>query len=536
MPRINSAVKMAEEVKKEPMKHEHPPSQQQQAVIDFVKKEKGSLNLVARAGCGKTSTIEMAVKEIVADRLGQAVVLAYNKAIANELKFRLQRNNIDWKQAEAGTVHSFGFRSWKKVAPNVVVDGKKVYNLCFKTKNPFHERNALAISRLVSLAKQTGLGFLHGVTDQSLWFELVEHFDADDELVDGDSRDQLVQEAIKIIQLSFEQDRETIDYDDMVLAPLVHNSPCWQYDFVFVDEAQDTNPTRRALAKKLMKPKTGRLVAVGDPRQAIYGFTGADATAMDIIQSELGSKVLPLTVTYRCPKVIVKEANFLVPDLRAHESAPKGIVREIDQYDKDGKAWFKSESLDPKDSIILCRNTKPLVQMAYQMLKASIGCRIEGREIGEGLIGLAMRWKRVSNISVLSDVLREYEAKEKRKWMAKGKEGKAQDIEDRVGTLQVLIERCIMMNKHEVYDLVSSIRELFGDTPPGQTQNVVTLCTIHKSKGREWSKVYLYDKENTLPSKYARKEWQLVQEANLEYVAITRSKQELIYIKTGRSK
>lgn len=533
MPKINSEVKVAEPIQAPVIKQDHTPSPQQQAVIDFVIKQSGSLNLEARAGCGKTSTLEMVVKEIVSRRLGQVALLAYNKAIAEELKHRLQKNGIDWKQAEAGTLHSFGFRSWKKLAPNVQVDGKKVSQIVnrLSIERPFLGRNATAVCRLVGLGKQNGIGFLHGVTDQSVWFQLVEHFDADDEIAEGDSVDELVREAINILKLSFEMDKEIIDFDDMVLAPLMHNSPSWQYDFVLLDEAQDTNATRRALAKKLMKPRTGRLIAVGDPRQAIYGFTGANSDAMDIIREQLGSEVLPLTVTYRCPKLVVKEANAIVPDLMAHESAPQGKVRKIDSMNDKKEPWFKTEPLPPGDAIVLCRNTKPLVRLAHQMLLNKIGCRIEGREIGEGLIGLAMRWKRISNISVLSDKLNEYETKEKRKWIAKGKEGKAQDVEDKCQTLQVLIEYCMTQGKSDMFDLVKSIRELFGDTKPGEKQNVIVLSTIHKSKGREWKLVYLYDRENTLPSKYARKDWQVVQEANLEYVAITRAKAELIYVR-----
>jgi superfamily I DNA/RNA helicase len=94
----------------------------------------------------------------------------------------------------------------------------------------------------------------------------------------------------------------------------------------------------------------------------------------------------------------------------------------------------------------------------------------------------------------------------------------------------VLVDKLLGEGKQSVYDLVSFIRTLFGDTKEGQAAKVVTLSTIHKSKGREFSVVYLLDKEGTLPSKWARKDWQLQQEANLEYVAITRAKNCLVYL------
>ncbi|MEY9138574.1 superfamily I DNA/RNA helicase [Bradyrhizobium diazoefficiens] len=56
----------------------------------------------------------------------------------------------------------------------------------------------------------------------------------------------------------------------------------------------------------------------------------------------------------------------------------------------------------------------------------------------------------------------------------------------------------------------------------------LTLSTIHKSKGREWQRVFWLDRLNTCPSKYAKLEWELEQEMNLCYVAATRSMGELV--------
>lgn len=507
-------------------------SSQQQAFIECVKNEKCNIILKARAGCGKTTTIMDAVQEIINSHLGQCAILAYNKSISEELKFKLQKMGIDWKSGEAGTVHSFGLRSWRKVCPNIQIDGKKIYKIIdtLLPSSKFLQKNASVTSRLVSLAKQNGFGFFHPIADMENWFEIIEHYSIDEDIADGDKPEDLIENAIRIFKLSQEKDYEVIDFDDMILAPLTYNSKFWPYDFVFVDEAQDISSTRLALAMKMMKPKIGRLIAVGDDRQAIYGFTGANAESLNHIQQELNSKVLPLTVTYRCPKNIVKEANSIVADLKAHELAIEGEIRKIKFYGEKNVPWFTKEILSPKDSVILCRNTKPLVQLAYQLLKSGIGCRIEGREIGEGLIAMATRWKSISALGDLSDRLHDFESKMKSRFLAKGQEAKAQEVEDKCQTLQALIERCMTQGKHSLYDLQASIRELFGDTIPGQVPNVIVLSTIHKSKGREWDKVYLLDKEGTLPSRYARKEWQLVQEENLEYVAITRSKKELIYI------
>lgn len=94
-----------------------------------------------------------------------------------------------------------------------------------------------------------------------------------------------------------------IDFDDMVYLPLVFKLRLFPQDWVLIDEAQDTNPTRRALAARMLKPG-GRVIAVGDPRQAIYGFTGADNDALEQIAAQFSCKRMPLTVSYRCPQAV----------------------------------------------------------------------------------------------------------------------------------------------------------------------------------------------------------------------------------------
>ena len=69
---------------------------------------------------------------------------------------------------------------------------------------------------------------------------------------------------------------------------------------------------------------------------------------------------------------------------------------------------------------------------------------------------------------------------------------------------------------------------MFGNTKDGEQPPVLTLSTVHKSKGREWQRVYILGRAKYMPSPYAKKAWQIEQESNLEYVAITRAIAELI--------
>jgi DNA helicase-2/ATP-dependent DNA helicase PcrA len=335
-------------------------------------------------------------------------------------------------------------------------------------------------------------------------------------------------DVVTIFEQSKALCRTVIDFDDMIYAPLAFNARFFQVDWVMIDECQDINPARRELARRMLKPG-GRLVAVGDSRQAIYGFTGAGADALERIVIEFGCKRLPLTVTYRCPKAVVAYVQQWVKHIEAHESAPEGCVR-APMLDKVGEGlpkprpWFESEGLRAGDAV-LCRYTLPLIKQAYNMLRAGRACKVEGREIGKGLENLATRWK-VKSLDVLENRLAKFLAKEVAKAKAADNERAAEEIRDRVASLQVFIERTRTNGHNTIEELVLEIQALFADDVKG----VPVLCTGHKSKGREWHRVYWM--QTTLRQKNLQ-DWQLVQEANLKYVMATRAKSELILLPEG---
>ena len=64
-----------------------------------------------------------------------------------------------------------------------------------------------------------------------------------------------------------------IDFDDMIWLPVVLDLPQRKFDRVFIDECQDLNRSQIELSLRAVKPD-GRILAVGDPHQAIYSFRG----------------------------------------------------------------------------------------------------------------------------------------------------------------------------------------------------------------------------------------------------------------------
>lgn len=491
-------------------------SPQQNAFLHWIDTGTGSCVLEAVAGAGKTTTLLEGAKRLIAKGL-KVAIMAYNKKIAEEIKGKTK----GWPNLFVGTVHSFGFSALRYRFKSIKVDAYKVANLCDRdgildgTTYPFKDN----IIDLVSYAKQRALGVVGRIEDTKAWMDMIEHFDVFGDEKDLDPKDipvdEIIRDAKKVLSLSNSITTE-IDYDDMVYLPLILRVPFFRNDVVMVDEAQDTNPARRALVRCIVKAG-GRVIAVGDRHQAIYGFTGADADSLDLIRKDFNAVELPLTTTFRCPKAVVGYAQKWVSHITAASTAPEGSVSTMPLSD-----IYTRNDLNG-DTAVLCRNTKPLVELAFSLIRRRIGCKVEGRDIGNGLIKLATKWK-VKNTDKLAEHLEKYKEAQVTKFLAKKQETRAQSIEDQVETLFVIIEDCNKQGKHTVDCVVEAINAIFADDVKG----VLTLSTIHKSKGREFDTVYWLDRKGTLPSKYARQDWQLAQEDNLCYVCATRAKKSLI--------
>jgi superfamily I DNA/RNA helicase len=481
------------------------PSPQQQVFFNWITNDTGSCLVEAVAGSGKTTTLIEGLKLMS----GSIFFGAYNKKISEEI----QAKAPDISSLKISTMHAAGFGIWRMAAKGVQVDQDKCQKI-FRDLVPEKDWDLQsAVLQLVSLAKQSAFGALF-TPSHSHWTNLIDHFSVDC----LDQEEKAIEWAKTILSASIKMDTESIDFDDMILAPLIHKCRCKQYDWVLIDEAQDTNAARRALALMMLK-RGGRLVAVGDPHQAIYGFTGADSDALDLIAKAVSAKRIPLTVSYRCPKSVTELARTWVNHIESHPSAPEGKVFKTAKHDD------LFDLVMPGDAV-LCRFNAPTIQIAYQLIFKGIPARIEGRDIGKNLKALARRWK-VKSPSVFLDRLTDWEQKETTKLRMRQKESLAAAVEDKVHCLQVLVSRVLSLDP-ECKDIVSAlcgeIDSLFGDNVGGAH---VLLSSIHKSKGREWSRVFWIQ---TPTPKWCRKDWEFSTEVNLSYVAATRAKSELYLV------
>lgn len=128
--------------------------------------------------------------------------------------------------------------------------------------------------------------------------------------------DDMIQEAVKVLK-SDEGFKNTLEE---------------RYQFIMLDEFQDTNPSQFAIIKELTDYEKPQIMAVGDDDQAIYEFQGALSTNLTDFQKHYNANVIPLVENYRSTqeildfsRKIINEApdRFADKELIAHKAKPK---------------------------------------------------------------------------------------------------------------------------------------------------------------------------------------------------------------------
>lgn len=466
----------------------------QTSIFEFVETGTGNAIVEAVAGSGKSTTIIEAMKLVK----GSSIFLAFNKSIADELKA---------KGVNARTFHSlvFGPVMRAKNAQNPTMD--KLRKLCCENMSSYdYKLYAAFAQKLVGLARQQGVGFLTPDTIAT-YQAICNHHDIEPESDNAD-----MTKGIEYAQLLLEWSNASsmVDFDDMLYWAVRDNINLPKFDFVFVDEAQDTNLIQREILRMIMGPKS-RMIAVGDPAQAIYGFRGADAESLQSIATEFNARTLPLSISYRCPTSVVRYSQQWVNHIQAAPNAPEGLVEHHEQD------WEVSMFL-PHD-LVVCRKSAPLLQLAFRCIRNNIPVQVLGREIGDGLKSLIDKMN-CKTIDQLVEKIQSYMMREVEKARKEDDEAKLEAITDKVGAILFLIEG-LKEDRRDIASLKAGIDYLFKDK-----DKCVKLCTLHKAKGLEADRVFWLNR-NECPAKWARREWQQVEEINLCYVAATRAKREL---------
>tara|TARA_R110000824_G_scaffold1386_3_gene7036 strand:- start:2945 stop:3769 length:825 start_codon:yes stop_codon:yes gene_type:complete len=255
----------------------------------------------------------------------------------------------------------------------------------------------------------------------------------------------------------------------------------------------------------------GRVCVVGDDRQAIYGFRGADSESLDRLKTELSASELGLNTTYRCGTSIVEAAQKFVPDFEAGPNNPEGTIINLPS-DK------LSETVDNGD-FILSRLNAPLVSIALSLLAKGKRTCIAGRDIGAGLkklIRTLAKGQAAQSIPKLLERISVWEEKQVNRMLrANRDESQIDAIHDQADCLTSLCYEAKSVNA-----VITRIDALFTDNGLGQA-GTITCSSVHKSKGLEADRVFILRKTLREGDQ---------EENNIQYVAITRAKSTLVWV------
>jgi DNA helicase II / ATP-dependent DNA helicase PcrA len=476
-------------------------TEEQVRIIDAVRQSTSNILINALAGAAKSTTLEFICKY----KTGIPILsLAFNKKIADELGSRLPSH------VQCKTLNALGHRVWQQQVGNTKLtldtSKTKTYVVEFLDTLPKREKTD-AWDIFGSLIKAVDVARMAGYVPpkfQSISRPIITELDQAyyDETFDGDTPDFLFRMIDFCLERSIQSAyKGLIDFNDQIYMPTIFGGTFPAFPLVMVDEAQDLSPLNHAMLRKLVRQ---RLIAVGDPWQSIYGFRGAVSNGMAVLKSTFSMSEYNLSVSFRCPRSVVRRAQFRVPHMRWPEWAVEGTVERLE-------AWTAAKI--PSNAAIICRNNAPLFSCALSLIRAGRSIRLLGADIGPSLVKTLKKLGPMDTPQ--SDVLTLID-----RWAA-DKLKKARSvgtIEDKAECLRVFAYR-----GEDLKEAVNWAEALF------QQKGEIQLMSGHKSKGLEFDTVYHLDPWR-IPNKYAQEGEALEQELNVRYVIETRAKQSLFLI------
>ncbi|MGB8190628.1 MAG: 3'-5' exonuclease, partial [Chitinophagaceae bacterium] len=283
-------------------------------------------------------------------------------------------------------------------------------------------------------------------------------------------------------------------------------------------------------AFKYVKPN-GRVLAVGDPYQSIYGFAGADIESYNYIQEKLKAARLPLSGCFRCPENVITLAQKFRSDITAF-TKKDGLIHDI--------KFNEVISMAKPGNLVICRIKAPLQVLMFQMIDQGIAVEVHEDEVKEFINDLKFIFlpDELNDQDVLrkqddffDEVMdRNLESINKRSNKLKDKESKEEFIREEGRLLNSKLEfikkqLILQVGCRNISELLAKIEKLISGG-----ENAVKLSTIHRAKGLENDSVFILD-YNKLPFyRDGQKDWELKQERNLKYVALTRTRKNLYLV------
>lgn len=488
------------------------PSHYQEAIFRFVSEGRGDGMVNAVAGAGKSTTLVESAKII----FGDGVFCAFNRHIVESLQSKLYGTPM-----RAKTIHAIGMAALgKALNGKAEIDEGKYFKLARAHVNNYRadfgrDVDTFTIVKTVKRLAELAMLTLTPPDDIALMCKLAQKYGLDFTPAIHKAAATVIGDGVKMAEFA-----SIISFSDQLYLPHVWQLQPPRVGWVFVDEAQDLNAAQLELVMKL-RAQGGRMLMVGDPYQAIQGFAGADDQSFWNIKETTGATEMPLSICYRCPASHLELARQIVPQI---EAAPNATAGEIEYHGAE-----KLGDLVREGDLVLGRMNAPIIAECIKLIEHQIPARVRGRDVGNDLADLARQVARKAP-DYRNDFLRVLADHEiqVRDFLVKtdASESAVEALADKCRALRACYAGC--PDARGADDLGRFIESLFSDERAS-----VWLSTVHRSKGLENGRVFIYDPGRLGQRRDKQQAWEYQQELNLKYVALTRSKSYLGFLQVS---
>lgn len=308
--------------------------------------------ILAGPGSGKTKTITIKIARILEEEIRRPQRLAcitYSNECVRELRGRLNALGVDDRsRILVSTVHSFALT--EIVMPYAAMAGIAV-------PNPITVATPSKSEELFKQAYHTIKGIPPGK-----WYRMsldrlrrtVPDKSSAEWKASNAQQTAIIEEYERLLL-----DSGLIDFDGLVLVGLqaiegfewVRKCLRSKYPVIVIDEYQDLGFPLHQMMCKLMLEAGVRIIAVGDPDQSIYGFTGAKPSLLRDLHSLPQVEGIHLKLNYRCATQIIDASKALLddpPDSESHDGRQGVIMIHEVGENVEGQARYALDELVPK--------------------------------------------------------------------------------------------------------------------------------------------------------------------------------------------
>ena len=330
----------------------------QRAAVEYID---GPSLVIAGAGSGKTRVLTYKIAYLLSQGMKpwSIMALTFTNKAAREMKERIGKLVGDdlAQYLYMGSFHSIFSRILRAEAEHIG------FNNNFTIYDESDSRSLLkAIIKEMGLDDKTYKPAAVHARISMAKNNLVtaEAYDSDPAILEQNKRAKMP--AIGKIYVAYVQrcrQANAMDFDDLLMLTFqlfrdheeIRQKYAGRFDYILVDEYQDTNHVQMSIVMQLCKEKL-RVCAVGDDSQSIYSFRGANIDNILNYQKQLpGTQLFKLEQNYRSTQTIVEAANSLIHHNRNQ------IQKEVfSKNDKGEKILYKPAYSDKEEALIVAKN------------------------------------------------------------------------------------------------------------------------------------------------------------------------------------